>query len=135
MIYLPEHENIRAKLWERKFPGSIAEIATIFGTELPTVAEIATWRSSWNDRPHNQMQLGRESAASLTAAYYPHTSMSAKVEQLAEKLNIHPYFYILWSKEWTSEVTEVSPGRRRTSAMIKFYFPEHLTMFALAWDL
>lgn len=107
-------------MWEKKFPGYTDDAIEIFGTDHPTIQQVAIWKSSWVEHTNNVVNVYDNP---LDLINLPGTK--GKILTLCHDLNIHPYFWDFWKDKKPIDI----------EYKCSFYNPEHLIMFKLAWGL
>lgn len=125
------YENIRAQMWERKFPGCIQDFQRTFGSALPSPKVVAEWKNTWNETSPYVYELSFNALSATTE-----TAAKSNIYAVTERLGIHPYFWE-YSKRRQPFLHQnkqmVSTNTVFVTPIVTFFYEEHLVMFKLAW--
>jgi hypothetical protein len=129
MLYNEPLTDIRLKIYERQYPGSVDDIGKIFNTHLPTPKEVGEWKTSWVTTTPSKLVISND-----LSFYYSPDIYKAKCHVVAKQLGIHPYFWEYWHAKEGRRNISGDDDMIGVNGNISFFFDEHLIMFKLAWD-
>ena len=107
------NNNIRDRIWSKHYPNCMDDVTDIFDGRLPSVKEVAAWKSTWNDTTRNYITIERK-----VGRLQP---QHVNIAKTCFDCDIHPY---LW------DTFTISHSEKAVS----FYYEEHFIMFKLAWQ-
>jgi len=121
-------------MWERHFPGCTSEFMDIFGTELPTLQDVAKWKATWVESTDNCTTI-TGNASNLLAS----PGIREHIHQTCFSLGIHPYYWEYWKERTYQNYDDYdyscNEGEIIITPKCSFYYDSHLIMFKMAWDI
>ena len=125
MLFNETMTDIRLKMYERQFPGSVADIGKIFGTELPSPKEVSEWKCNWVEKTENRFIINKNDN------FYDDGNIDrVKCHKVCKHIGVHPYFW----EHWRAHNNSQEYDHLKIASQISFFFEEHLIMFKLAWE-
>ncbi|SRR6056297_924350 len=126
--------DVRLQAWEKLYPGCGDEFGEIFGTQMPTPKEVATWKMGWIETTPYQFVVTDRGVNEMLMT----PGVKEDIFQLASSLGIHPYFWEFWKHRETRKETQGLFDHEEFDVVVlyptvSFFYEEHHVMFKMAW--